>query len=170
MQPVVHNCHNWMHPMRIMLCSHAYSEISFSVFCLCVCVRREGGGGGFNDCKWAWSWIIELIWKKVRIKLLRSLGTRLVHTRRVKNDIMVSRIVKEKYCPQGYFLKAQIGHKPSDEWRNIWNASKLLKACLVWRVRDGSNIKIWEDKWLLNPSTYVVWLPVRILDRDARVQ
>lgn len=35
---------------------------------------------------------------------------------------------------------------------------------------DGSNIKIQETKWLFRPSTNPVQSPVRILDKDARVQ
>jgi hypothetical protein len=80
---------------------------------------------------------------------------------------MVVRILKEKYCPREYFWKAQI-HRPSYAWRNIWNGNELHKACLVWRVGDGSNIKIWKDKWLLNPSIYTVQSPMRILDRDGK--
>jgi hypothetical protein len=46
---------------------------------------------------------------------MNQLGTLLAH------------IYKEKYYPNGNFLDAALGSKPSYVWRSIWNARDLLK-------------------------------------------
>ena len=33
-------------------------------------------------------------------------------------------------------------------WRSILSGLSVLKKGLVWRVGDGSSIRIWEDDWL----------------------
>jgi hypothetical protein len=35
---------------------------------------------------------------------------------------------------------------------------------------DGSNIEIWGDRWIQNPSPFKVQSLVRILDREAKVK
>lgn len=40
----------------------------------------------------------------------------------------------------------------------------------MWHAGDGSNIKSWGGKWILNPSFFKAQSPVRILDREARVK
>jgi hypothetical protein len=40
---------------------------------------------------------------------------------------------------------------------------------LIWRVGNGRDIKIWGDRWLPNPSTFVIQTPCRILSVDVTV-
>jgi hypothetical protein len=42
-------------------------------------------------------------------------------------------------------------------------AKETLQQGLIWRVGDGSSIKVWGDKWLPNPITYEVQSPIRLL-------
>lgn len=37
-------------------------------------------------------------------------------------------------------------------------------------MRNGQKIKIWTDKWVPNPSSYRVWSPLKILDRESKVK
>jgi hypothetical protein len=39
----------------------------------------------------------------------------------------------------------------------------------VWRVGNGKKIRIWQDRWLLSPTTYKVLSPPRILEPNSTV-
>lgn len=54
------------------------------------------------------------------------------------------------------FLEANLGSRPSFAWRSIFNAKDLFKECLIWRIEDGKDVKIWQDKWLPTPTTYAI--------------
>lgn len=66
-------------------------------------------------------------------------------------DSLVARIMREKYFPQGSFMHAQLGSRPSYAWRSIYQAREVLEAGLVWRVGNGEKIHFWGDIWLLTP-------------------
>ena len=68
------------------------------------------------------------------------------------------------------FVDATIGKNPSYMWHSILVAQQLVKAGLRWRVRNGANIRIWQDKWLPSPSTYRISSPRLFLHSDTRVQ
>lgn len=84
-------------------------------------------------------------------------------------DTLLGQIYKKKYFPNGTFLESSLGRRPSYAWQSIWNARKLLREGLVWRVGDGRSIKIWGDGWLDSPSTFSIQSPIHVLDKDARV-
>ena len=77
--------------------------------------------------------------------------------------------MKDKYYRDGFFLEANLGRKPSYAWRSIWNLKKLLKEGLIWRVGDGTNIRIWEDPWIPKPRAQDALSPVNVLTKDAKV-
>jgi hypothetical protein len=114
---------------------------------------KEKGGLGFRD--------LELF----NLVMLAKQGWRLVQN----PETLVAKIIRSKYFPNGTFLEAKIGRKPSYAWRSIWNSKKLLQEGLVWRVGDGSMIRIWEDPWLPEPRPYPPRLPINILDNQAKV-
>lgn len=39
----------------------------------------------------------------------------------------------------------------------------------MWKVGDGSHIKIWGDKWIISTYSHLIQALVRIFDEDARV-
>jgi hypothetical protein len=84
---------------------------------------------------------------------------------------LVSQIIKAKYYPRGSILEAQLGNKPSFAWRSIWGSGDLLKDGLVWRIGNGSTVKIWSDKWVPIPNTYSIQSPpqVHIIEPNATV-
>jgi hypothetical protein len=63
---------------------------------------------------------------------------------------LVARLMKAKYYSETSILEAKIGQRPSFVWRSILSSCDLLREGLVWRVGNGSNIRIWKDKWLPN--------------------
>jgi hypothetical protein len=115
--------------------------------------RKDRGGLGYRDLE------------SFNMALLAKQGWRIIQNL----DSLVGRIYKEKYFRHATFLDSEIGSNPSYAWRSIWSAKNLLKKGLVWRVRDGKQIKIWKDKWLPTPTSYMIQSPQRVLDHEARV-
>jgi hypothetical protein len=74
---------------------------------------------------------------------------------------MVAEIISAKYYSASSILEVEIGKRPSYAWRSLMNAKQVLKPGLIWRVGDGSEIKVWGDPWLPTPSTYTVQTPHR---------
>jgi len=83
-------------------------------------------------------------------------------------DSLVACVMREKYHPSVDFLDSNIGRRPSFVWRSIWQTKPLLQEGLMWRVGNGSKIKLWEDKWI-SGSPHRIQDPIRVLPRDARV-
>lgn len=55
--------------------------------------------------------------------------------------------------PTGSLLSAQEELGISYTWRSIIRCFKALNKGLIWRVGDGSNIKIWDNPWIANGVT-----------------
>ena len=72
---------------------------------------------------------------------------------------LVARIYKAKYYPHGDVLNSKSGSNPSYAWRSIFNSLHVIRRGTRWRVGNGRQIHIWEDKWLPTPSTYKVISP-----------
>lgn len=85
-------------------------------------------------------------------------------------DSLVAQIMPAKYYPNASLLDARVGRKPSFAWRSIHSSCGLLKEGLIWCVGNGSQIRIWKDRWLPNPSTYRVCPPTSVLHSDATVR
>ena len=74
---------------------------------------------------------------------------------------LAARILKAKYFPYEDILNASLGSSPSYTWRSIFQSLEVIKSGTRWRVGNGCLIHIWEDKWLLTPSTFKVISPLR---------
>jgi hypothetical protein len=83
-------------------------------------------------------------------------------------DSLVACVMCEKYHPSVDFLDSNLGRRPSFAWRSIWQAKPLLQEGLMWRVGNGSKIKLWEDKWI-SVSPHRIQDPIRVLPMDVRV-
>jgi hypothetical protein len=63
-------------------------------------------------------------------------------------DSLCARVLKAKYFSDCSILDAQPNSGMSYSWRSILKGVQLLKDGVVWRVGDGTDIKIWNDPWL----------------------
>jgi hypothetical protein len=45
----------------------------------------------------------------------------------------------------------------------------LIQEGLIWRVENGNEIHIWDDRWIPKGSTFKIQPPPKILDRNATV-
>jgi hypothetical protein len=84
-------------------------------------------------------------------------------------DSLIAKIMKGKYYPEGSILTASIGTNPSFAWRSIHGSCGLLNEGLIWWVRNGKKIRILQEKWLPNASTYKVISPPTMVTPLATV-
>ena len=70
--------------------------------------------------------------------------------------LLVAKIFKAKYFPNGDILKAKLGSNRSYARRSIYNSLEVIQRGTRWKVGNGKMIHIWDDKWLPTPSTYKV--------------
>ena len=67
-------------------------------------------------------------------------------------DSLCSRVLRARYFKAGDILTASCPKRASYTWRSILHGRDLLKEGLIWRVGDGTNIKVWEDNWIPRSS------------------
>ncbi|KAL0017429.1 hypothetical protein SO802_004498 [Lithocarpus litseifolius] len=103
--------------------------------------------------------------KEFNLALLAKQGWRLQQG----HDSLVHKVLKAKYFPTTEFSQAVLGNNPSFTWRNIMAAQPLIKYGLWWRLGNGERIRIWGDKWLPKPLTFMVSSPRLFMPQDMKV-
>jgi hypothetical protein len=63
-------------------------------------------------------------------------------------DSLCGRVLHAKYFPNGNMLEATASPGILYTWRNILKGVSLLKESLIWCLRNGTNIKVWQDPWI----------------------
>jgi hypothetical protein len=64
--------------------------------------------------------------------------------RRIQNpSSLVANIFKYKYYTSSSFLDSSLGSRVSFVWRSLFHAKRLLSRGILWRVGNGSFIRIW---------------------------
>ena len=71
---------------------------------------------------------------------------------------LITRVLKARYFPSGDILSATLGSNPSYSW-SIFNSLEVIRKGTRWRVGNGKQIHIWDDKWLPTPTTHKVITP-----------
>jgi hypothetical protein len=111
------------------------------------------GGLGYRDLE------------SFNLALLAKQGLRLLQ----HPDSLAARVIRGKYYPSSGFLDSELGKRPSSAWHSIWNAKALLQKGLIWKVGNGDNIRIWEDKWIPSPHTLTFQQSNHNLGREDKV-
>jgi hypothetical protein len=62
-------------------------------------------------------------------------------------DSLCARVLKALYYPNTSILEAVPKAGISYSWRSILKGIELLKVGVVWRIGDGTEVKIWDDQW-----------------------
>ena len=75
----------------------------------------------------------------------------------------IARVLKACYFPSGDILSATLGSNLSYSWRSIFHSLYVIRKGTRWRVGNGKQIHIWDDKWLPTPTTYKVITPLNNL-------
>lgn len=71
-------------------------------------------------------------------------------------ESLVSQSLKNKYFRHGTIMEAKVRYKPSYIWRSLLAARDLAKEGMYWRIGSGNQVKIWKDKWIPTPTSYLV--------------
>ena len=113
-----------------------------------LCEPKERGGMGFKRLQ------------QFNLALLAKQGWRL---QTCQNSVLY-RVLKAKYFPSCYF-----GNNPSYTWCSILVAKPIVEKGTRWRVGNGSNIRVWGDKWLPRVASYEVISPRLFLHPNTKV-
>lgn len=71
-------------------------------------------------------------------------------------ESLLARILKQQYFKNGSFIDCGMGSRPSFAWRSILHGRELLKQGLMTRIGNGSETKVWWDRWIVDG---VPWVP-----------
>jgi hypothetical protein len=63
-------------------------------------------------------------------------------------DSLCAQILRAKYYPNGDVLEAKAEQGISYTWRGILHGIDLLKQGVIWRIGDGTQVRIWDDPWI----------------------
>jgi hypothetical protein len=116
-------------------------------------MAKEKGGLGYRDLE------------NFNLALLAKQGWRLLQ----QPESLVAKVFKQKYYPNGNFMDSQLGRNPSYAWRSIWNGKALLSEGLIWRIGNGQSVRIWGDRWIPTPLSFLMQRSIGGLTPDARV-
>ena len=83
-------------------------------------------------------------------------------------DSLFHRFFKAKFFPNGSILDAKAG-SGSFAWKSILKGRDVISKGMRWRVGNGSEIRIYQDKWLPDPYLSRVLSPPDFLSLDAKV-
>ena len=83
-------------------------------------------------------------------------------------DSLFYRFFKAKFFPTGSILEVKEGNW-SFTWKSILKGREIIQKGRVWRVGNGSSIRIFHDNWLLVPSCKKVLSTPNLLDSNAMV-
>lgn len=127
-----------------------------------LCRPKQSGGLGFRDLH------------TFNLALLARQGWRLI----TQPDSLVPRIFHARYYPNGTFMEAALGSRPSATWRGILKARPLIKQGLRIRVGNGYFTEIWDSPWIPDdgrftlfttrpPDCYFPWKVADLVDPES---
>jgi hypothetical protein len=116
-------------------------------------LSKADGGMGFRDIR------------SFNLALLAKQAWRLWYY----PNSFLAQIMEAKYYHGSNVLESKLGAQPSFAWRSIHYSCGLLREGLIWRIGNGLKVRIWKDKWLPRPSTFMVQSRPCFLDPNATV-
>ncbi|XP_040987655.1 uncharacterized mitochondrial protein AtMg00310-like [Juglans microcarpa x Juglans regia] len=82
---------------------------------------------------------------------------------------LAAKVLKAAYFPNSSILQAKVGSKPSYTRKSISLAINTVKEGMIWRIANGEDVKIWQDKWIPTNNSRKVMSPIKILSSNAKV-
>ena len=69
-------------------------------------------------------------------------------------DTLCARLLKAKYFPNGSLVDTVFTGNKSSTWQAIEHGLELLKEGIIWRVGNGTQIRVWWDPWIPRDKSY----------------
>lgn len=76
---------------------------------------------------------------------------------------------KAKYFSHGHLFYPKLGSNPSYAWWGIREIILWIQQGSIWRIGDGSSVKVWTDKWIPRQPTLPNNLPSYTVDPEMQV-
>jgi hypothetical protein len=71
-------------------------------------------------------------------------------------DSLCARLLKAKYYPSSNLIDTAFIQNTSPCWQGIIHGLELLKKGVIWRINDGTKVRIWRDNWLPRGNLKVI--------------
>lgn len=118
--------------------------------CSSLCLPKDLGGMGFKELqKSNDAMLAKQVWRLLEDK------TSLFH-----------RFFNANFFPSGNIFYAKEGNG-SFAWKSILKGREVIKKRAQWKVGNGKNILIYQDKWLLDPQYTKIQSPPTFFGCDA---
>ncbi|KAK3219971.1 hypothetical protein Dsin_013941 [Dipteronia sinensis] len=117
-----------------------------------LCCSKNGGGLGFRDLT---------IFNKV---LLAKQVWRLIH----QPNTLAGKVLKQRYFPDSSVMEVSCGNSSSFLWKSLMWGREIIEVGARWRIGSGSSVRIYKDRWIPKPSSFMVVSPAS-LDPNATV-
>jgi hypothetical protein len=93
---------------------------------------KSHGGMGFRDMKiFNQALLARQAWKLIK-----------------DPESLCARVLRAKYYPNSNLLDTAFIQNTSPSWQGIMHGLDLLKRGAIWRIGDGTQVRIWRDNWI----------------------
>ncbi|XP_071902567.1 uncharacterized protein [Coffea arabica] len=99
--------------------------------------NKEEGGMGFKD--------IQMFNKALLAKQVWRIVT--------QPNLLVSKVLKEKYFPKDSMLEGKVPKNASWIWQSLMSAREAIEDGCKKKVGNGRDTNIWKDKWINNDKS-----------------
>ena len=115
--------------------------------------EKGNGGLGFKDIeKFNDSLLAKQVWRMIN------------HL-----DSLCHRVFKARFFPNCSILEVRESTTGSYAWKSILNARDVIRKGMVWRIGNGSSVRIKEDKWLPVKTHRSIVSPLSTIEPGTRV-
>ncbi len=118
-----------------------------------LCRNKADGGMGFRD---------QSLFNQA---LLAKQGWRLMQN----YNTLLHKVLMAKYFPDCSFMEAKIPSHSLYSWRSLAQARHVIQQGIRWRVRKGTEVSIWQDKWINSKHPCKILSPRQLLLDSAMV-
>uniref|UniRef100_A0A453NBZ4 Reverse transcriptase zinc-binding domain-containing protein n=1 Tax=Aegilops tauschii subsp. strangulata TaxID=200361 RepID=A0A453NBZ4_AEGTS len=74
-------------------------------------------------------------------------------------DSLCAKVLQARYFPNGQILDATPRDGISYSWRSLLHGLHLFREGYIWRIGDGTQVKIWSDPWIPRPWSRRILTP-----------
>lgn len=118
-----------------------------------LCEAKEVGGLGFKEIeKFNDSLLAKQVWRMIN-----------------NPNSICHRVFKARFFLDCSILDAKISTIGSYAWKSILGARDVIRRGMVWRIGNGQDVRIKEDRWLPIKSNRTALSPLTSVQPDTKV-